>query len=96
MDDAQTLMKLIAALAARLEITDSVLASVIATHPNPVAILDQWNPTIAKAATMQILADVASPELANEIRQQAMASQIELWRDVLNGIVQNGPGSPEM
>lgn len=79
------------ALQARVEISDSVLAALIATHPDPGAVLREWQPIVAAAATTQALAVAAGQEYPNDLMDAAVKDHVQRWTDVLRGLAQNGP-----
>lgn len=85
-DRVLQLAQLLDAQRARLEVSDSVLAALIATHPHPGAVLREWQPIAARSWTGETLADLSGDRLRNRYRREALSDQIEKWTDVLRSI----------
>lgn len=86
-DPSAALAKLLQALQERMEITESVLAALIATHPDPGAVLREWQPVAAAATTARTMADISGASLPNPLRKAAHDDQMQHWQNVLLGIV---------
>jgi hypothetical protein len=88
MDNEEAIVQLalaLAALQARTEVTDAVVAALIETHPNPGAVLAQWQPVVAKATSEIEMQQAIGEQLHNDTLREANESAVALWRDVLLG-----------
>lgn len=84
-----SLARTVGALNAKMEISDALMASIIATHPDPGAVRRAWQPIVAAGSTGEALSQVSGSTPENQFLLSAVADHIQRWTDVLQGLEQN-------
>lgn len=71
-------------LLARIEASDVLIAALIATHPDPASVRDEWHRVISQASASMLMESAASGQ-ASAYREQSETS-FAFWNDLLDGM----------